>query len=121
MNDQIVSISGLKRIKARRKRTEILYIFFGIHTSNAVRLVRREADGIAQTARMFQSWNETFTGALAPVMNETKKTARKRADDIKNEFGITERDKIIMTGTLSRVIRSVDRSCTVTGSRPYTA
>ena len=41
---------GLKRIKARTKLTEILYIFFGIHTANAVQLVRREVNGIAQAA-----------------------------------------------------------------------
>ena len=41
---------GLKRIKARTKQTEILYIFFGIHTANVVQLVRREADEIAQAA-----------------------------------------------------------------------
>lgn len=31
----------LKRIKARTKRTEILYIFFGIHTANVVQLADR--------------------------------------------------------------------------------
>ena len=41
---------GLKRIKARTKLTEILYIFFGIHTANVVQLVRRKSDEIAQAA-----------------------------------------------------------------------
>ena len=41
---------GLKRIKARTKLTEILYIFFGIHTANVVQLVRREVNEIAQAA-----------------------------------------------------------------------
>ena len=42
---------GLRRIKARTKLTEILYIFFfGIHTANIVQLVRREADEIVQAA-----------------------------------------------------------------------
>ena len=45
-----VAVRGLKRIKARTKLTEILYIFFGIHTANAVQLVRREVNEIAQTA-----------------------------------------------------------------------
>ena len=27
---------AMRRIKARKKKTEILYIFFGIHTANAV-------------------------------------------------------------------------------------
>ena len=31
----------LKRIKARTKHTEILYIFFGIHTANVVQLADR--------------------------------------------------------------------------------
>ena len=32
---------SMRRIKARRKETEILYIFFGIHTANAVLLAER--------------------------------------------------------------------------------
>ncbi len=39
---------GLRRVKARAKRTEILYIFFGIHTANVVQL----ADRIEQRARL---------------------------------------------------------------------
>ena len=31
----------LRRIKARTKRTEVLYIFFGIHTANVVQLADR--------------------------------------------------------------------------------
>ena len=38
---------GLKRVKARTKLTEILYIFFGIHTANVVQL----ADRMEQRAR----------------------------------------------------------------------
>ena len=38
----------LKRIKARTKHTEILYIFFGIHTANVVQLAKR----IKQRARL---------------------------------------------------------------------
>ena len=41
---------GLKRIKARTRLTEILYIFFGIHTAKVVQLVRREAAEIIQAA-----------------------------------------------------------------------
>ena len=37
----------LKRVKARTKHTEILYIFFGIHTANVVQL----ADRIEQRTR----------------------------------------------------------------------
>ena len=32
---------SLRRVKARKKETEILYIFFGIHTANAVLLAER--------------------------------------------------------------------------------
>ena len=32
---------SLRRIKARKKETEVLYIFFGIHTANAVLLAER--------------------------------------------------------------------------------
>ena len=31
----------LKRVKARTKLTEILYIFFGIHAANVVQLAKR--------------------------------------------------------------------------------
>jgi hypothetical protein len=32
---------GLQRIKARTKETEILWIFFGVHTANAVRIAKK--------------------------------------------------------------------------------
>ena len=35
---------GLKRINGRIKKTEILIIFFGIHTANAVQLAKRTAE-----------------------------------------------------------------------------
>ena len=38
----------LRRVKVRTKRTEILYVFFGIHTANVVQL----ADRIEQRARL---------------------------------------------------------------------
>ena len=41
----------MRRIKARKKKTEILYIFFGIHTANVVRL----ADRIEQRAQLAAS------------------------------------------------------------------
>ena len=39
---------AMRRIKARKKKTEILYIFFGIHTANAVHLAGRLA-GLQET------------------------------------------------------------------------
>ena len=35
---------SLKRVKARKKETEIMYIFFGIHTANVVQLAARIAE-----------------------------------------------------------------------------
>jgi len=35
---------SLKRVKARKKETEIMYIFFGIHTANVVQLAERIAE-----------------------------------------------------------------------------
>lgn len=35
---------GLKRIKARNEKTETLWIFFGVHTANAVRIAKRLAN-----------------------------------------------------------------------------
>lgn len=32
---------GLRRVKARTRQTEVIYIFFGIHTANMVRLADR--------------------------------------------------------------------------------
>ena len=42
---------AMRRIKARKKKTEILYIFFGIHTANVVQL----ADRIEQRAQLAAS------------------------------------------------------------------
>ena len=46
----------LRRVKARTKLTEILFIFFGIHTANVVQL----ADMIEQRAQLAASWNENM-------------------------------------------------------------
>ena len=35
---------SLKRVKARKKVTEIMYIFFGIHAANVVQLAARIAE-----------------------------------------------------------------------------
>ena len=40
----------LKRIKARTKKTEILWIFLGIHTSNAIQIGQRMSQQIAKAA-----------------------------------------------------------------------
>ena len=39
--DTMYTDDAMRRIKARRKETEILYIFFGIHTANVVHLAER--------------------------------------------------------------------------------
>ena len=46
----------LRRVKARTKLTEILYIFFGIHTANVV----QQADRIEQRAHLAASRNENM-------------------------------------------------------------
>ena len=40
----------LNRIKARTKQTEVLWILFGIHTSNALKIGRRMAENMAKAA-----------------------------------------------------------------------
>ena len=40
----------LRRVKARTKRTEILYIFFGIHTANVVKLADRIEQSVSLSA-----------------------------------------------------------------------
>ena len=35
---------NLQKVKARTKATEILWIFFGIHTANAVRMIEKMKD-----------------------------------------------------------------------------
>ena len=46
----------LRRVKARTNLTEILYIFFGIHTANMVQL----ADRIEQRTQLAASGNENM-------------------------------------------------------------
>lgn len=40
----------LKRIKARTQKTEVLWIFFGIHTSNALKIGKRMSQKLARAA-----------------------------------------------------------------------
>ena len=40
----------LKKIKAKTKETEILWIFFGIHTANALEIVRQMGRTLQQAA-----------------------------------------------------------------------
>ena len=50
---------AMRRIKARKKRTEILYIFFGIHTANVVHLAERlDEQEQAKAAYKKQSGNQ---------------------------------------------------------------
>ena len=41
---------NLRRIKARTSKTEILWIFFGIHTANAVRIIEKMKRGVPQNS-----------------------------------------------------------------------
>jgi len=40
----------LKKIRAKTKQTETLWIFFGIHTANALEIGRRMANALQQVA-----------------------------------------------------------------------
>ena len=48
---------SLRRIKARKKETEILYIFFGIHTANVVQLAEKLMEQQLAEAALFESSN----------------------------------------------------------------
>jgi len=39
---------GLKRIKARTKPTEIFWVFFGVHTANAVRIASKRKEKLSR-------------------------------------------------------------------------
>ena len=42
--------SVLSRIKARNRKTEILWIFFGIHTANAILMIEKIRNKTAKAA-----------------------------------------------------------------------
>ncbi len=46
---------GLRKVKARTKETEIAWIFFGIHTANAVKISKRLPKTIEVPIEMFQA------------------------------------------------------------------
>ena len=79
----------LRRVKARTKRTEILYIFFDIHTANVVQL----ADRIEQRAVWRLPDTETCGQYGAPVgncilamKNRQNKRPKRPETDIKLKF-----------------------------------
>ena len=41
---------SLSRIKARNRKTEILWIFFGIHTANAILMIEKIRNKTAKAA-----------------------------------------------------------------------
>ena len=49
MNSQKQHYS-LSRIKARNRKTEILWIFFGIHTANAILMIEKIRNKTAKAA-----------------------------------------------------------------------
>ena len=60
---------GLRKVAARIKSTEIMRIFFGVHTANVVNLVRRES---AQLSLQPDALNmePNFMGVVAPAVTE---------------------------------------------------
>ena len=64
---------GLRRIKARTRRTEILYIFFGHpHGERGTACPERSRRNCSGRL-MFHMWNGTFTGVLVPVVARNEK------------------------------------------------
>ena len=62
---------GLRKVAARIKSTEIMRIFFGVHTANVVNLVRRES---AQLSLQPDALNmePNFMGVVAPAVTENE-------------------------------------------------
>ena len=83
----------LRRVKARTKRTEILYISFGIHTANVVQL----ADRIEQRARLTETCGQcgALVGELYPRHERrTKNPAETTGYRYKIEFLMSRTQKL---------------------------
>lgn len=76
---------GLRKIAARIKSTEIMLIFFGIHTANVVNLARRESSSFLSQPDVLRM-ESNFTGVVASDVKENENIGREiRADDRKND------------------------------------
>ena len=76
---------GLRKIAARIKSTEIMLIFFGIHTANVVNLARRESSSFLSQPDVLRM-KSNFTGVVASDVKENENIGREiRADDRKND------------------------------------
>lgn len=76
---------GLRKIAARIKSTEIMLIFFGIHTANVVNLARRESSSFFSQPDVLRM-ESNFTGVVASDVKENENIGREiRADDRKND------------------------------------
>ena len=82
----------LRRVKARTKLTEILYIFFGIHTANVVQLADRIEQRVQSTAggllkRKYAHRKVLSQGNYASVIENRHNIRPKRPErDIKKEI-----------------------------------
>lgn len=63
---------GLRKIAARIKSTEIMLIFFGIHTANVVNLARRNSVQLALEPKVLPAERD-FTGVVYPDVTENEK------------------------------------------------
>ena len=85
----------LRRVKSRKKETEILYIFFGIHTANLVHLAKRLIEQeLAFAASRSQTYNENGVPRRGLLVKRRKTTQNpgdeartKRKNDIKRRVG----------------------------------
>lgn len=76
---------GLRKIAARIKSTEIMLIFFGIHTANVVNLARRESSSFLSQPDVLRM-ESNFTGVVASDVKGNENIGREiRADDRKND------------------------------------
>ena len=76
---------GLRKIAARIKSTEIMLIFFGIHTANVVNLARRESSSFLSQPDVLRM-ESNFTGVVASDVKENENIGCEiRADDRKND------------------------------------
>ena len=102
---------NLRRVKAMTKRTEILYIFFGIHTANVVQL----ADRIEQRARLAAADTEICSqcGALVGKLyprheKQTKNPAETTGNRYRTEILRRRTQKLKRLSAASLILKTLN-------------
>ena len=102
---------NLRRVKAMTKRTEILYIFFGIHTANVVQL----ADRIEQRARLAAADTEicgqcgALVGKLYPRHEkQTKNPAETTGNRYRTEILRRRKQKLKRLSAASLILKTLN-------------